>query len=74
MTNKIDELKAYVKRCSVTTLAIMNKDCKEHYGSDSAERGVIAEELLNRYRKGVNKRFPDDIVIEKIMNDGRRFV
>ena len=74
MTNKIDELKAYVKRCSAVTLAIMNKDCKEYYGSSSAERGVIAEELLNRYRKGVNKRFPDDIVIEKIMNDGRRFI
>ena len=38
MTNKIDELKAYVKRCSVTTLGIMNKDYKEHYGSNSAER------------------------------------
>ena len=74
MTNKIDELKAYVKRCSVTTLGIMNKDYKKHYGLNSAERGVIFEELLDRYCKGVNKRFPDDIVIEKIMNDGRRFI
>ena len=74
MTNKIDELKAYVKRCSVTTLGIMNKDYKEHYGSNSAERYVIFEELVDRYSKGVYKRFPDGIAIENIMNDGRRFV
>ena len=74
MTNKIDELKAYVKRFSVTTLGIMNKDYKKHYGSNSAERYVVFEELVDRYCKGVYKRFPDDIAIEKIMNDGRRFV
>ena len=32
------------------------------------------KELLDMYCKGVYKRFPDDIAIEKIMNDGRRFV
>ena len=52
----------------------MNKDYKKHYGSNSAERYVVFEELVDRYCKGVYKRFPDDIAIEKIMNDGRRFV
>jgi len=70
MTNKIDELKAYVKRCSVTTLGIMNKDYKKYYGSNSAERYVIFEELVDRYCKGVYKRFPDGIAIERIGNGG----
>ena len=55
----------YAKKCSVESLAVMNRDCKKYYGERSALRTIFSNELLTRYRIGVNKRFPDDIVIEK---------
>ena len=53
----------------MTKLGLLDLDLKDNYIDN-----VVFEELLNRYCNGVYKRFPDDIAIEKIMNDGRRFV
>ena len=63
----IGKWQEYAKRCSVESLAVMNRDCKKYYGERSTLRIIFSDELLKRYRIGVNKRFPDGIVIEKLL-------
>ena len=83
--NQFKDWEEHAKKCSVESLKFIIKDCreaqeamhgwnpeKENYYAD--QRMTYSAELSRRYHKGVKRRFPDDIAIEKVMNDGRRFV